>query len=51
MVKDTQTIRRQFTVTSCLSVFDHFAGLALKGLKADPTALNKFFHEADERHR
>ena len=27
MVKHTQTIRR-----NCLSVFDHFVGLALKGL-------------------
>ena len=31
MVKHTQTIRRQ-QPTNCLSVFDHFAGLALKGL-------------------
>ena len=30
MVKHTQTIRRQI---ACLSVFDHFVGLALKGLK------------------
>ena len=29
-VKHIQTIRRQ--PTSCLSVFDHFVGLALKGL-------------------
>ena len=29
MVKHTQTIRRQ---SNCLSVFDHFVGLALKGL-------------------
>ena len=33
MVKHTQTIRRQ-QLTNCLSVFAHFAGLALKGLKA-----------------
>ena len=32
MVKHTQTIRRQ-KLTNCLSVFDHFVGLALKGLK------------------
>ena len=32
MVKHTQTIRRQ-KPTNCLSVFDHFVGLALKGLK------------------
>ena len=31
MVKHTQTIRRQIT-DDCLSVFDHFVGLALKGL-------------------
>ena len=31
MVKHTHTIRRQ-KPTNCLSVFDHFAGLALKGL-------------------
>ena len=31
MVKHTQTIRRQ-QPTNCLSVFDHFVGLALKGL-------------------
>ena len=31
MVKHTQTIRRIFQ-TNCLSVFDHFAGSALKGL-------------------
>ena len=32
MVKHTQTIRRQES-TNCLSVFDHFVGLAIKGLK------------------
>ena len=41
MVKNTQTIRRQIAncklktcklPTNCLSVFDHFVGLALKGL-------------------
>ena len=31
MVQQTQTIRRQ-QPTSCLSVFDHFVGLALKRL-------------------
>ena len=31
MVKHTQTIRRQ-QPTNCLSVFDHFVGLPLKGL-------------------
>ena len=32
MVKHTQTIRRLLP-TNCLSVFDHFLGLALKGLR------------------
>ena len=31
IVKYTQTIRRLLP-TNCLSVFDHFVGLALKGL-------------------
>ena len=31
MVKHTQTVRRQYW-TNCLNVFDHFVGLALKGL-------------------
>ena len=31
MVKHTQTIRRKLT-TNSLSVFDHFVGLAVKGL-------------------
>ena len=31
MVKHTETIRRQ-KPTNCLSVFEHFVGLALKGL-------------------
>ena len=33
MVKHTQTIRRLWP-TNCLSVFDHFMGSALKGLRA-----------------
>ena len=37
MVKHTQTIRRQKRV---LSVFDHFVGLALKGLR-HPQGLGK----------
>ena len=32
MVKHTQTIRRQKPM-NCLSVFDYFVGLTLKGLK------------------
>ena len=31
MDKHTQTIRRNLS-TNCMSVFDHFVGLALKGL-------------------
>ena len=31
MVKHTQTIHR-LLLTNCLSVFDHFVGLVLKGL-------------------
>ena len=33
MVKHTQTIRRQQPM-NCLSVFEHFVGLALKGLRS-----------------
>ena len=32
MVRHTQTIRRLLP-TNCLSVFEHFVGLALKGLR------------------
>ena len=35
MVKRTQTIRRQKPMNS-LIVFDHFVGLELKGLSANP---------------
>ena len=34
MVKHIQTIR-QLLLTNCLSVFDHFVGLAFKGLTSD----------------
>ena len=34
MIKHTQKIRRLLP-TNCLSVFDHFVGLVLKGLRAD----------------
>ena len=34
MVKQTQNIRRQ-KPTNCLSVFDHYVGLMLKGLIAE----------------
>ena len=35
MVKHTQTIRRLLPM-NCLSVFDYFVGLALKGLTSVP---------------
>ena len=38
MVKHTQTTRQQ-NPTNCLSVFDHFVGLALKGF----ISFNKVF--------
>ena len=41
-VKHTQTIRWQ-KPTNCLSVFDHFVGLALKGLKLCYMCKRKFF--------
>ena len=34
IVKHTQTIRRQMT-TNCMSLFDHFVGLTLKGMLSD----------------
>ena len=39
MVKHTQTVRRFFPM-NYLSVFDHFVGLALKGLKIDALKIN-----------
>ena len=39
MAKHTQTICQQFA-TICLSVFDHFVGLVLKGLKTKYLMLN-----------
>ena len=38
MIKHTQTICRQ-QLTNFLSVFDHFVGLALKGLRRDVSPL------------
>ena len=38
MVKHAQSIRRQLR-TNCLSVFDHFVGLVLKGLRLSETTL------------
>ena len=47
MVKHTQTIRLQQPM-NCLSVFDHFVGLALKGLileaKCSDIFFSQFFH-------
>ena len=40
-VKHTQTIRRLLP-TNCLSVFDHFVGLALKGLSQCPPLFQPF---------
>ena len=34
IIKHSQTIRPQ-KLTNCLSVFDHYVGLALKGLKTN----------------
>ena len=41
MVKHTQTTRRQ-KPTNCLSVFDHFVGLALKGYLLRLSSFNSF---------
>ena len=43
MVKHTQTNRRQIAddLFECLSVFDHFSGLALKGLRLLKFTLRK----------
>ena len=40
MVKHNQTIRLQ-KPTNCLSVFDHYVGLALKGKSSPGTSLLK----------
>ena len=45
MVKHTQAIRRLLP-TNCLIVFDHFVGLALKGLK--PTKLFELYENLFE---
>ena len=46
MVKHTQSIRRLLP-TTCLSVFDHFVGLALKGLRLQFFARFKQSENAD----
>ena len=46
MVKHTQTIHRQQPM-NCLRVFDHFVGLALKGLRYSILEFqNLTFHDA-----
>ena len=47
MVKHIQTIRRLLP-TNCLSVFDHFVGLALKGLISFKTSSRLFLVEAKD---
>ena len=49
MVKHTQIIRRQ-QPTNYLSVFDHFVGLAIKGLKEILTALLSFQASRTRNH-
>ena len=41
MVKHSQTIRRLLP-TNCLSAFDHFVGLVLKGLKRELEQVVKY---------
>ena len=43
MIKNTQTIRQQQPM-NCLSVFDHFVGLAVKGLNSIFLKTGKFRH-------
>ena len=42
MIKQTQTTRRQ-QLTNCLSVFDHFVGLVLKGLSRAASPYQQFY--------
>ena len=41
MIKHTETIRR-LLLTNCLNAFDHFVGLAIKGLKSGSHPPKKF---------
>ena len=43
MIKNTQTIRQQQPM-NCLSVFDNFVGLAVKGLNSIFLKIGKFRH-------
>ena len=45
VVKHTQTIRRLFPA-NCVSVFHHFVGLALQGLKCYSQILEGIFQQA-----
>ena len=47
MVKNTQTICRQ-QPKNCLSVFDHFVGLTLKGLSGCYGCPQKYFEKFSE---
>ena len=51
MAKHTQTICRQ-QPTNCLTVFDHFVGLAFKGLKLSisvPFYFHQIFHIVERK--
>ena len=43
MVKHTQTVCRLLR-TNCLSVFDHFVGMTVKGLKSDIVEINTYIY-------
>ena len=43
MVKHTQTICWLLR-TNCLSVFDHFVGMTVKGLKSDIVEINTYIY-------
>ena len=47
MVKKPQTIRRQ-KPTNCLSVLDHFVGLALKGFRPQKVELSVFLRDVNK---
>ena len=50
MVKHTQTICRQQQVI-CLSVFDHFVGLVLKGLRKTYEIFQESFFQDKNFHK
>ena len=47
MVKYTQTIRQQ-QPTNCLSIFEHFVGLALKGFMSKKAAKSEAYSEPSQ---